>query len=644
LAVQNSKSRLVRADWVWAAVLVGVAAALRLYRLDLAEFKLDEATHYQLASSLMSGSWSSVGSTSSFGVVKPPLFVYALWLPMQLSRDPRVLSGFLGVLGALAVGGFYLILRRLLSRRAAFAGALLFSVNTQAILHARKLFTADLIPPLCTLLLGAAVAFLTCNSEKLVRYAALTAFALSLLLLVTFSPVLLLPAVSVAFLLRRRLLKAHDVGWAAAAFAFPLAPYVISVLRQGVPSLAGGDAGSGIRPPVMSWIWNLLFGSPWPAADRVVAVAAALVVALLAVMGVVWIARAVRRAESRAVALFIASWVVLAVLAVAVIPVRVEMHYLVVLYPVLFVFPAVGVEVLNQKSERLGLLVVMAVIAVAVWQTEVWVSMLKDVEVGVASYGTPVGNWWKAAERARELASVHEADEVLLLLPGDDPWDEKAHILDVLLSDTPHRVVDGLATVVFPSHTAVLLVASEAVAAKEPVEACTVLLGEPLVASPFGGTYEYRLWLPGELDVTACLAQLQPVAAKWDTGVDLLGYTVERSPEAAMALQVKVLWKTEQGPMNADIHWFNHLLDRQGNKVAQHDHAGWPSARWAAGDRVLSQFRLDLAVDSGWGPFTLAIGQYEYPTMITIPVTLAGEQSTGGSVQVTISGSAVQVE
>ena len=75
-------------DWVYALTLGILAAFPRLYRLDLAEFKLDEANHYRMAYFLTRGAWRWVGSTSSIGFPKPPLFIYATALPMALSRDP----------------------------------------------------------------------------------------------------------------------------------------------------------------------------------------------------------------------------------------------------------------------------------------------------------------------------------------------------------------------------------------------------------------------------------------------------------------------------------------------------------------------------------------------------------------------------
>jgi len=90
--------RADRLDWALAVCWTVLAAAPRLLYLDLAEFKLDEATHYQMAYNLLRGAWRWVGSTASVGLPKPALLVYVLALPMQWTRDPRVITAFLGLL------------------------------------------------------------------------------------------------------------------------------------------------------------------------------------------------------------------------------------------------------------------------------------------------------------------------------------------------------------------------------------------------------------------------------------------------------------------------------------------------------------------------------------------------------------------
>jgi 4-amino-4-deoxy-L-arabinose transferase-like glycosyltransferase len=631
----DKASAFTTIDWTLAILLSVLAAIPRLSYLDLAEFKLDEATHYLMAHELTRGHWTWVGSVSSMGIPKPPLLVYVLALPMRLSHDPRVVTGFLGMLGALAVGGSYLLLRRFLGRGAALAGGLLFAVNVQAILYSRKLFTADLIPPLTALLLAVSLRFVDAERKHASRWACLTAFAFSLLLLVTFSPALLFPALAFLFWQERGKLTAS--GWVGAALAFglPLAPYLLHITAQLAAAADHVGELAEARPAVFDWLWTLLAGTPWRSDGRGLALVTALTTALLAACGVVWLVDEARKGTGAPRARFLLSWLLLTPMMAMAVPIEVESHYLVCMYPVLFVLPAAGIHLLYRITPKLGRAALVLVAVSVLWQARVWVTNLQAIQRGVEGYGTPLGYWWKAAEEARQLATQHAVDEVLLLLPGDHPWDEKAHILSALLADTPHRVVDGRLTVVYPAHPAVLLIASEAGEAGELVAPCTMDIAPRLTASPFGGTYAYRLWGGGAPE-GACGMELQLAPAQWASGAQLLGYRLAGSGRPGETLQVTLHWQTNRGPLDEDVHWFDVIVDQQGNVVGQFDHAGWPSSQWEPGDQVVTYFALTIDAQASAGPYTLRIGQYTYPAMENIPVLDAAGNPAQAALQFTV--------
>jgi 4-amino-4-deoxy-L-arabinose transferase-like glycosyltransferase len=609
--------------------MVLLAALPRLLWLDLAEFKLDEATHYQMAYWLTRGACRWVGSTASVGVPKPPLFVYVLSVPLVLTRDPRVVTGFLGILAAMSAGAFYLILRRQLGRAASFSAALLFVANPQAILFARKLFTADLLPALCTLLLGAGSALLAAARPQVGRWAVAVALALSLLLLTTFSPVLLLPAVLALFWLCRDALSLSDMLAAAVGFALPFVPYLLTVapgfagqLASGplAERLSGTSAAAPGRPPVLRWVWALLFGAPWPSAASPLGLVAAVALLGLTITGAWWLLHALRTKRLRTWAVFVAAWLGLAPLLAWIAPFGVQPHYLVVLYPTLFVLPAAAVQWAAERHRRWLLAALAFVVLIVAWQGHVWYDSLQAVARGVEGYGTPLGYWWRTTQQARSLMGQHGAEEVLLVMPGDERWDEKAHILDALLSSTRHRVVDGELTVVFPPHPTVMVIASEVERAGAQVERCTLPLVEPQPASPFGGTYDFRLWSPTAAGASLCVPAIQPLTARWASGTQLRGLATGDRVVPDQPLPVTLLWRTTQPAPGLDVHWFSHLVDAAGLKWGQFDHAAWPTSRWQPGDEVLTFF--DLPVDPGApaSGLTLRVGQYHYPDIANIPV------------------------
>jgi hypothetical protein len=609
-------------DRVYALTLSILAALPRLYRLDLAEFKLDEANHYRMAYFLTRGAWRWVGSTSSIGFPKPPLFIYATALPMMLSRDPRVITGFLGILAALAAGAFYLVLRRFFTRQAAFGAALLFALNPQAVLYARKLFTADLLPPLCTLFLVAGIAFLESSRQRAGWTAILVAFAFALLVLTTFSPLLLLPALGLLFLERRRdLSPLHWLG-AIAALVLPFVPYLVAAMGRIPDALAQSrDTSSSTSLSVLlNWMWELLYGSPWPGSIVSIAGILSVILAALSLVGLLFLLNEAQRKEQGKWARFFLTWVCLSPLLALILPVEVHAHYLVILYPLLFVLPAAGVECAARKVSALGWLALLFLGVVSIWQARVWGDILQAAAAGSEGYGTPLGYWQRATDQACALAEQQDAEEVLLIMPGDQPWDAKANILDALLSDTPHRIVDGYTTLLYPLHPAILLIASEVEASATLTFPCTQDLKSDLVASPLGGAYHYRLWSPAHTDASSCTQALSPAAAQWASGVRLLGYDVAGTTQPGGILHVTLHWQTTQGPLETDVHWFNHLEDRAGQGWGQFDLVGWPATRWQPGDRVLLHFDLPIAPEAQPGPYLLRVGQYTYPDIENIPV------------------------
>jgi hypothetical protein len=597
-------------DWLHAfapAILVTIlAAAPRLYRLNLAEFRLDEANHYRMAYFLTRGDWRWVGSTSSVGFPKPPLFVYALSLPLAISGDPRVAIGFLGILAALAAGAFYLVLHRFWSKRAAFCAALLFAFTPQAILHARKLFTADLLPTLCTLFLAAGIAYLKSKPKHAGRLAACATFAFALLPLTTFSPLLLLPTLGLLLLERRRDLGLlHWIG-AAAALVLPFAPYLVIAKDRISTALTGaGISPTPVSPgTLLDWTWGLS-GAPQPENILSIAGLAAVSWAVLSLVGLVFLVRQARKRDEGGPARFLLSWLCLPTLLTFVAPVEIQPHYLVILYPSLFALPAAGIEFLSRQTRAravrvLGWVALPFLIITAGWQAWDWANALPEKTAPQVS----LGYRWHVAERTRSLVAREGAAEALLLLPDDHLWSEEANVLDALLSDTPHRLVDGNVAAIYPHHAAVLTIAPEVEAAASIAYPCTQDLG--------GEGYGYRLWDPAGASATACADDLLPADAQWASGVRLLGYGVNGSPRPGETLHIVLHVETTQGPLEADVHWFNQLEDQEGRRWGQLDHAGWPAERWRPGERVLLHFDLPIAEDAAPGPYVLRVGQYIY--------------------------------
>jgi hypothetical protein len=112
----------------------------------------------------------------------------------------------------------------------------------------------------------------------------------------------------------------------------------------------------------------------------------------------------------------------------------------------------------------------------------------------------------------------------------------------------------------------------------------------------------------------------------------LVGYDVE--PEAPLAggeLQVSLYWRVERD-LNQDYHTYVHLLDEQGQAIAQSDHRPgqeyYPSSMWVPGETLLDVHVLAVPAETETGRVTLIAGAYAYPSLAPLgsPLTL-GELS-----------------
>ena len=124
--------------------IVLVAVGLRLSRLDLAEFKSDEAGIQRAALALIrEGRFVAVGPSSSQGPAHPPLQIYLLAVPFAFTLDPRLAVIVVALVHSGAVIVIYLIGERFFDRLAGLIAAFLFAVNPWAIYYARKIWTQN---------------------------------------------------------------------------------------------------------------------------------------------------------------------------------------------------------------------------------------------------------------------------------------------------------------------------------------------------------------------------------------------------------------------------------------------------------------------------------------------------------------------
>jgi len=130
------------------------------------------------------------------------------------------------------------------------------------------------------------------------------------------------------------------------------------------------------------------------------------------------------------------------------------------------------------------------------------------------------------------------------------------------------------------------------------------------------------------IEITPGEPNLQPsnlVQANLDGKMELRGYDV--SPGVSSGgddLEVTLHWRA-LAPMDRDYTVFVHLVDLDGQLIAQHDSQPWwevslPTSTWEPGEELRDQHRLNLPTDLAPGTYSLRAGAYYWETLERLPV------------------------
>ncbi len=130
----------------------------------------------------------------------------------------------------------------------------------------------------------------------------------------------------------------------------------------------------------------------------------------------------------------------------------------------------------------------------------------------------------------------------------------------------------------------------------------------------------WRMQAVGPTPKPACVTDYRLGESVW-----LRGYGVEKTGET---LTVTLYWQAERAP-ETDYTVFVHLLDEEGNRVAQHDGpprgGEYPTSWWRAGERV-SDVHVLLSECWEGGPFYLQVGMYHPESLERLPVHAKEDQ------------------
>jgi len=123
--------------------------------------------------------------------------------------------------------------------------------------------------------------------------------------------------------------------------------------------------------------------------------------------------------------------------------------------------------------------------------------------------------------------------------------------------------------------------------------------------------------------------QSYDVQVRFGLDISLTGYTLDRTEVApGRILRVALDWSADVAPQK-DYKVFVHLLDAQGQIVAQHDGdpvgGSMPSSGWLAGESIADNHGVMVPLETPAGEYRLVLGMYEPETGERLPVARTGE-------------------
>lgn len=652
--------------------ILALAAFLRFWNLDATEFKYDEATVCNLAAQFVdTGIPPARGMGSSVGIDNPPMMVYLMSLPVLLSRDPLIASGFVALLNVIGVWGCYALGKRYWSRPVGLLAALLLSISPWAIFYSRKVWAQNVLLPFVLLYFAFLLAWLV---EK--RRWALTGAIITLAVLaqIHFATLAFVPTLAVLVLLvmgrqllgrgqagsddqdppqRRRTTLWREVWVGIGVSLLLVAPYLISdavagwsnartfmammqnparmqweTLRFALLNVGGREihalAGAERFELYLQGILDLAY---WP--DRLEEAGA--VLGLVYLLARLWSVREHRRAFARDGVLVL--WLLSPLLFYLRSQTDVFPHYLVPLYPAPYLALAVlvvdvGTWIANRSRKRgrsahvrslqaaggigLGLLVL--------WQSMLSLSIhaFVDTHDTPGGMGTPIRIYNDVVARIEKYARKWDNPQVVVLCAGDQPrWDACPAVFHFLAGRSfDLRLADYDKTLLFPQSsqdTLIVLTPGHSRAKIELPRHAEELVQERVPLRE--GVDAFRFYrLPAGYTPLAP-AQPDGTPARLENGLSLLGYELAPGLAAGQTARLALHWQVDRAPADPPAQGYSftiNLVGADGQRYGQKDGDGQRVGLWRAGDTLISWFDIELREGALPASMGLRIGMYIY--------------------------------
>lgn len=260
-----------------------------------------------------------------------------------------------------------------------------------------------------------------------------------------------------------------------------------------------------------------------------------------------------------------------------------KMVYFIPLLPASVLAIAAASSALSQRWRKLALGMVAAysaVNALMIWYSVAFVNnglAMNDPEIWAVEGGPPLSSPLRIAQAARNAIQRGDAEEVVVLVRPVLELEHEfmTHAMPLLMHDLPVRLIDIRApTRVFPARNSLLLV--DMTQTDLPIAYAGA---EELMRST-----RYRL-LHFQADVGPAPQILLQDHPAFENGLRIRGYD---------PLQCDGHWRMhwtpgESSTQGLGLVLFAHLLDAQGNLLAQSDEPTIPPHYWRSGDQLMSE-------------------------------------------------------
>ncbi|MCA9972841.1 MAG: hypothetical protein KC425_21640, partial [Anaerolineales bacterium] len=258
------------------------------------------------------------------------------------------------------------------------------------------------------------------------------------------------------------------------------------------------------------------------------------------------------------------------------------------------------------------LLVLAPLLLLAIWQTHLSLVRLALLDAGEIREERPLRDIQHAVDTSRAVLAAHPGCDLVVVDAGGTPESSRLGLLEPLVYPARVRLLDVGRGYIAPAGCAVYLLS-----VADPL--LETWLAETAVRLPQQVRTADADWRFYRVD--GATADTAPVLAAWQNGLALLDVQLDGTPTAGERLSLTTTWRvTAVPPAGAHYHFFNHFVDAAEHIVAQEDAPAIAATYWQPGDRLVTQFHLQLPHDLPAGDYTIFTGMYSWPDLQRIPL------------------------